>query len=518
MVAPDSRQPAGGNQRTRVGNVSELVTVQAERQPDRVALIEPGVEARTWAQLDAEVGQVSAGLAAQGLVAGQRVGLDGANSIAWVVAYLAAVRAGLVVVPTDPEDPVRDRDDLLAACGARALFTTRTPATADQVSSWELSEEGLANLADVNVPVATPRDPESLAVLACTLGTSGERKIVMLSHRALLANLDQVGAQETVSADSVILGVLPFFHVYGLNAVLGSSLAAGAQLVIPDPSTWDLAAIIESEQIDQLPITPGLLYRLVHDEVAIERLKGVRRVVVAGAALPLQLSDRFTELTGVQVERAYGLTEAAPGVSSTVGSRALGPFHVGHPLPEVEVRIEGAASADPDDPSEPGEIVIRGANLFSGYWPDGTGGPDADGWFATGDLGYLSDGELFLVDRSREVLTIRGFRVYPSELEQLIRQLPGVEAAAVVSRPETAGAAGADAAGSGAAGTGTGGLVAFVAGPSITHAQVTEFIQTRLPVFKRPQEVRIVDRLPRGMTGVVQRAQLRRLLERESPS
>lgn len=240
-----------------LGNVSELVAVQAERQPDRVALIEPGVEARTWAQLDAEVGQVSAGLAARGLVAGQRIGLDGPNSLAWVVAYLAALRAGLVVVPTDPEDPVPDRDDLLAECGIRALLTTRAPYPDDQVACWELSEAGLAGLAVTDVPVATPRDPESLAVLACTLGTGGDRKIVMLSHRALLANLEQVSGHEIVNPDSVILGVLPFFHVYGLNAVLGSSLAAGAQLVIPDPATWDLAAIIESEQVDQLPITPA---------------------------------------------------------------------------------------------------------------------------------------------------------------------------------------------------------------------------------------------------------------------
>ena len=538
-----------------VGNVSELVTVQAGQQPDRVALIEPGVRTRTWAELDAEVGQVSAGLAAHGLVAGQRVGLDGPNSIAWVVAYLAALRAGLVVVPTDPEDPVPDRDELLSECGVRALFSTRasdtthapdpartseitqasdpartsettqaseatrtseaTPASGldDQVVRWELSEEGLSSLAATDVPVATPRDPESLAVLAGTLGTSGNRKIVMLSHRALLANLAQVSGHEVVSPDSVILGVLPFFHVYGLNAVLGSSLAAGAQLVIPDPATWDLAAIIESEQIDQLPITPGLLYRLVHDETAMERLGRVRRVIVAGAALPIQLGARFTELTGVQVERAYGLTEAAPGVSSTLDSEALGPFHVGRPLPGVEVRIDAAAGADPTDPSEPGGIMIRGANLFSGYWPDGRGGPDVDGWFDTGDLGYLSDGELFLVDRSREVLMVRGFRVYPSELEQLIRQLPGVEAAAVVSRPIAAG--GSDPSESE---RGTGGLVAFVTGPSVTQEQVTEFIQTRLPVFKRPQEVRIVDQLPRGVTGVIKRVQLRRQLEREQSS
>ena len=113
------------------------------------------------------------------------------------------------------------------------------------------------------------------------------------------------------------------------------------------------------------------------------------------------------------MERGYGLTEASPGVTTTVGGEILGPFHVGRPLPGVDVRV-----GDGLDPSEPGEIAVRGANLFSGYWPDGAGGPDADGWFATGDIGFQTDGELFLVDRTREVISVSGFTVYPSEIEQ----------------------------------------------------------------------------------------------------
>ena len=173
------------------------------------------------------------------------------------------------------------------------------------------------------------------------------------------------------------------------------------------------------------------------------------------------------------MERGYGLTEASPGVTTTVGGEILGPFHVGRPLPGVEVRV-----GDGLDPSEPGEIAVRGANLFSGYWPDGAGGPDEDGWFATGDIGFQTDGELFLVDRTREVVSVSGFTVYPSEIEQSIRQLAGVEAVAVVGRRRRRWGSRGQRAG--------GGLVAFVAGQDVTADLVSDFCRTRLPCSSDP--------------------------------
>jgi len=491
---------AGQHGTEAVSNLSLLAALQAERRPDRLAIVEPGVRAITWAALNSRVERAAAGLVDTGLLAGQRIGLDGGNSIAWVVAYLAALRAGLVVVPTDPDSSGDERDRLLAACGARAVLTTRPGSADERIPSIDLSDEGLAALVPTAAEVVIPPDAEALAVIATTLGTSAEPKTVMLSHRALLAHLQQVSGYGIVDADSVVLGVLPFFHAYGLNAVLGGCLAAGARLVLPDPATWDLLTVIEAEEIDNLPITPGLLYRLVHDDDLPDRLARVRTVVVGGAPLPWRLGQRFTERTGLRVERGYGLTEASPGVTTTVGGEILGPFHVGRPLPGVDVRV-----GDGLDPSEPGEIFVRGANLFSGYWPDGAGGPDEGGWFATGDIGFQTDGELFLVDRTREVVSVSGFTVYPSEIEQSLRQLAQVEAVAVVGRGP----------GSDGWAAGVGGLVAFVAGPAVTEELVREFCRTRLPVFKRPAEVRIVDDLPRGVTGVVKRSELRRELERE---
>jgi long-chain acyl-CoA synthetase len=149
---------------------------------------------------------------------------------------------------------------------------------------------------------------------------------------------------------------------------------------------------------------------------------------------------------------------------------------------------------DGTEPTEPGEIWIRGDNLFSGYWPDGHDGPGKLGWFPTGDIGYLVDGELFLVDRARELIIVNGFNVYPAEVEGAIAELPGVESVAVVGRPHRR--------------TGEQ-VVAFVTGPDVSVEMINEYCTDRLAKFKRPSLVRVVDELPRGVTGKVRKGVLR---------
>jgi long-chain acyl-CoA synthetase len=177
----------------------------------------------------------------------------------------------------------------------------------------------------------------------------------------------------------------------------------------------------------------------------------------------------------------------------TLGGDLLGPGHVGRVLPGVAVRI-GAG----EDDSEPAEIFIRGDNLFSGYWPDGRDGPDAEGWFATGDIGYLRGGELFLVDRARELIVVNGFHVYPAEIEDVISDLPGVAAVAVLGRP-------ADGRGDQ--------VVAFVVGRNVQPETVLDHCAQRLPKFKRPTELHLVADLPRGATGKIRKGALRRMLD-----
>jgi long-chain acyl-CoA synthetase len=316
----------------------------------------------------------------------------------------------------------------------------------------------------------------------------------MLTHRSLLSHVEHLDRLAVLSPADVVLASLPLFHVFGLNAVLGSWVGSGARLVVTDGYPDGLAALVRDEHVTNLPLAPPTLQRLLEEE-GLDRGLGKLSTVVSGAApLPEGLATRFRERTGLTVHQGYGLTEAAPGVTATFGCTLSGQGHVGRPLPGVELRI-----GDGSDPTEPGEIAVRGKNLFSGYWPDGRDGPDDEGWFGTGDIGYLEDGELFLVDRARELVIVNGFNVYPAEIEQVIMELAEVAAAAVVGRPDPR---------SGEQ------VVAFVEGLDVTRELVEAHCERRLARFKRPAAVAVVDELPRGATGKIRKGQLREMVPR----
>ena len=475
-----------------VSNLAQLVHRNASQRGAAVALVEPRPDRRTlsWTELEAQVDAVAAGFADRGLVAGQRVGLRGPNSIEFVVSYLAVLRAGLVAVTLDPDLPPEDLRQLMGQVGVKLVLgepgQPLTPAGLE-----ELAQHG-------HSPVVSPPDSEALAVLLPTAGTSGEPQLAMLPHRALLAQVAHAQFTGVVDPETTLLGALPYVHVFGLGAVVGSWLGAGARLVVTEESSDELLSIIASESVDHLPVTPALLFRLLRSPGSTDQLSTVRQVLSAGAALPQWLSREFTDRTGLRVEQGYGLTEAAPGVAATFGGPVLGPSHVGRPLPGVQVRIGNG-----DDAGEPGLIALRGENLFSGYWPDGRGGPDADGWFVTDDLGYFRGPELFLVDRAREVIVVHGFSVYPAEVEQVIRELPRVSGVAVVAVPDPRRGDR---------------VVAFVSGQELSGALISEHCRSRLAPYKRPAEIRLLNSLPRGVTGEVRRAVLRRLLRDEQQS
>jgi long-chain acyl-CoA synthetase len=480
-------------------NLADLVTHQAETQPEGVALVQPGPVRRTmtWAELDRQIDAVAAGVGAHGLVAGHRVAICGPNSIEFVVAYFAALRAGYVAVPINPESTARELRAMINDCGARVLFTAE-PQPIEGVHQIALSPDGLDDLSTVGaLPVSSPRDSEALAVLLYTAGTSGEPRAAMLSHRALLSHLHSIASFKIIDRDSVVLAMLPLFHVFGLNAVLGSWAASGARLVIMN-GFEGFAYVLTEEHITNVPLAPSVLARILEDERALASLRSVTTVVSGAAPLAVDLREQFTARTGLRVEQGYGRTEAAPGVTATLGGDLLGHGHVGRPLPGVEVRIGDGA-----EPTEPGEIWIRGDNLFSGYWPDGDGGPSKLGWFPTGDIGYVLDGELFLVDRARELIIVNGFNVYPAEVEEAIAELPGVESVAVVGRPHRR--------------TGEQ-VVAFVTAAGLSVEAINEHCAERLAKFKRPSLVELVDELPRGVTGKVQKGVLRHTLEKWSES
>jgi long-chain acyl-CoA synthetase len=362
--------------------------------------------------------------------------------------------------------------------------------------------------ADAARPVPPLTDPERVAVLLYTSGTSGLPRAAMLTHRALAANIAQVAGVRPpmIHGDDVVLGVLPLFHVYGLNAVLGCVIQQRAKLVLTDhfdpQGTLDL---IDDEACSVVPVAPPVFAHWRDVDLA-GRLGPVRLMLSGSAPLEAGVVAEFTERTGVPVHQGYGLTEAAPVVTSTLCSAEQATLgSVGAALAGIDVRLvdEGGAVVVTEDP---GEIQVRGPNLFSGYWPDGADGPGADGWWSTGDVGYLDErGDVFLVDRVKELIIVSGFNVYPVEVEDVIAEVDGVRAVAVIgAEDEQSGES----------------VVAYVVAPDLDAVDLEETVRahcsSRLARFKVPTRIEVVDALPHTVTGKVQKGRLRGIERRRA--
>jgi long-chain acyl-CoA synthetase len=330
----------------------------------------------------------------------------------------------------------------------------------------------------------------------------------MLTHRALLANIEQVARVEPsmMNGDDVVLGVLPLFHVYGLNAVLGGVLRHRAKLVLLERfDPHETLSLIDDEACSVIPVAPPVFAHWQHEEHLEEHLGPVRLILSGSAPLSPDLVEQFSGRTGIPVHQGYGLTEASPVVTSTLCSAVPQPGSVGAALPGVEIRLVDESGREPEG-VDPGEIQVRGDNLFSGYWPDGAGGPDDEGWWATGDVGFLDpSGDLFLVDRLKELVIVSGFNVYPVEVEDVIEEVDGVEEVAVI----------------GAADPLTGeSVVAYVRAPGVDPVAVEDSVRRhcdrRLARFKQPTRIEIVDELPRTLTGKVQKGRLRGIERRRT--
>ncbi|KRE95610.1 hypothetical protein ASG76_08250 [Nocardioides sp. Soil774] len=510
-------------------DISAFVAEAADDVPGRQALVESGGRSLTWAQLEDEVARIATGLGAHGIRAGQRVMVVVGNRIEFVTTYLGVLRAQVVAVPVNPRSAPGEVARMVADSGTRLVVVDETALDVVRAGLRELpddvaaptvvvtgAEPGPGELsfaelrADVVRPVPPLPDPEKLAALLYTSGTSGRPRAAMLTHRALLANIEQVAAVEPpmMHGDDVVLGVLPLFHVYGLNAVLGGVLRHRARLLLVerfDPQA--VLDLIDDEACSVVPIAPPAFAHWLPDGHLRERLGPVRLVLSGSAPLEPRVVEEFTAITGIPVHQGYGLTEASPVVTSTLCSADPQPGSVGAALPGIELRLVDETYGQVEG-EDPGQIQVRGDNLFSGYWPDGADGPDADGWYATGDVGFLdASGDLFLVDRVKELVIVSGFNVYPTEVEDVVREVDGVVDAAVIGVPDEL--------------TGEAVVAYAVAAdadadaPALADA-VRAHCAERLARFKQPSRVEVVDELPLTVTGKVQKGLLRGIERRRA--
>lgn len=513
---PEARTDLAGSD-SEPNNVADLVSQSARLHPDRPAYVYRNVT-MTWRQADDRVNQTAAGFRSLGLTDGDRVAIALANVLDFPLAYFGALRAGLVAVPLNPGLAPAELSHALQDSGARALVTSGAGAEVldairDDVpglqyvlvgESLQASSGGttLAEVADAQPTdeVVPSRGGESLAVLLYTSGTTGRPRGAMLSHRALLANLQQLEqiAPSVLNADDVLFVVVPAFHVYGLNTGIGMAARRGACLVLEerfDPA--DSLTVITRMGITAVLGAPGVYtaWSLYPD---LGQAFATVRLALSGAApLPASVLLRFLEVTGRHIFEGYGLTETAPVVSSTLMSVVAKPDSIGRPVPGVELRLESEDGGDVE-PGDPGEIVVRGANLFSGYWPDGEGGPDDEGWWHTGDIAIRDgEGDLQIVDRLKDLVLVNGFNVYPAEVERVLDKHPDIVASAVfgVPHPFTGEAVKA--------------VVVLREGVRLSEEDVAAFCETRLARYKCPTSVEFAESLPTTATGKIRKGLLR---------
>jgi long-chain acyl-CoA synthetase len=305
-----------------------------------------------------------------------------------------------------------------------------------------------------------------------------------------------------IRPDDAGLAALPFFHVFGLNVALGVGLTAGARTVLLDHFDASRAAeLIRTHGVTILAGVPTMYDALLElpDELASPASFSSVRLAVSGAAeLPLALAEAFRERFGVTIHEGYGLTEAAPIVSTSAVEQAPRFGSIGPPLPGVEVRLVGDDGEDVVA-GDPGEIWVRGPNVFAGYWddPEATARVLVDGWLRTGDVAVVDDdGFLSLVDRKKDLIIVSGFNVYPAEVEDVLLAHPGIADAAVVgtNHPRTGEA-----------------VVAWVVaeeGVSLTPDDVREHAARNLARYKVPATVEVVAALPRNEAGKLLRREL----------
>jgi long-chain acyl-CoA synthetase len=332
----------------------------------------------------------------------------------------------------------------------------------------------------------------------------------MLTHGSLLANIEQMNAHPGLRAhaDDVTLGVLPLFHVYGLNVTLGLSLAAGAAVSLIDHfHPAETLARVRADGVTVIAAVPAIYsawLALDAETAPADAFAKVRLCASGATALDTQVARNMRTRFGVVVHDGYGLTVASPVVTTTAVANEPRVGSVGPPIPGVELRLLDTDGVEVLD-GDPGEIVVRGPNVFAGYWNDSatTNAVLVDGWLHTGDIAVAdADGWITLVDRAKDIIIVSGFNVYPGEVEDALRAHPDVADVAVVGEPHPR--------------TGESVVAYVVAQPGRRPdpVELSRHAGRRLARYKLPTRVDVVDSLPRTLAGKLVR---RALTDRASP-
>ncbi len=502
------------------GSLPAFVLQRAEELGSKAALIDgPTGRTITFEQLKALTSRCAAGFAARGLSKGDAVGLFAPNLPEYAVAFHGVALAGGVSTTINSLFSAEDVEKQLTNAAARFLVTVAPfldralpaakAAGVEEVFVLGESDEGTpfpsllaAGALAQNVDIDPTND---VVALPYSSGTTGFAKGVQLTHRNLVANVIQSQAAIGFRESDVMIGVLPFFHIYGLTVILNLALWRGATVVtMPRFELDQFLRLLQDHRVTIGCIVPPIVLALAkHPDVDRYDLSSLEWVLSGAAPLDETLARAASDRIGGLVVQGYGLTEAGPVVSAPSRDPAEArPGSIGKVLASTEIRIVDPQTGRQLGAGEDGEIQVRGPQVMRGYLNDAEATANTlepDGWLHTGDIGHADgEGYLYAVDRLKELIKYRGYQVPPAELEALLLQHPSVADVAVIpSADEVAGEV----------------PKAFVVKRSdVTEGELMSWVAQRVPSFKKVRRVEFIDEIPRSASGKILR---RVLVERE---
>jgi len=479
---------------------------------NREALVDGG-RRLTYRQLNRRVNQLARFLQGMGLKRGDRCAILAYNCLEFVEVIFATAKLGLILVPLNWRLAPAELSFIISDSGAETLFFD--PEFAAAVESLKgktalrrfisIGQKEIAGATGYEKALTSQRDEEpepdrtveldTPHIIMYTAGTTGRPKGAILGQGASFWNAVNMSLCVDLTSKDRTLTVLPLFHVGGIGLYTLPTLYQGGTAVIQrtfDPKVT--FRLIKDERIDVLFGVPAIFLFLMQDpDFKSGTMSRLRSVMSGGAPLPVSLIHQYHE-AGIILQQGFGMSEAAPGIAALDRDRALAKAgSIGRPLFHMEVRIVDDQNHD-QAVGQTGELLIRGPNLMQRYWnrPEATAEAFTEGWLHTGDLARMDeDGDLYIVERKKDMYISGGENVYPAEVENTIFELPQVAEAAIIGvKDKTWGEVGRA-------------IVVLKPGQKLTETEVLNFLKGRLAKYKVPRSVVFVDQLPRNAAGKV---------------
>ncbi|HLR18267.1 MAG TPA: long-chain-fatty-acid--CoA ligase [Alcanivoracaceae bacterium] len=513
------------------------LAISAQRYPHRNAIVYYDT-AITYQELKQQVDTLAGYLMANGIERGDRVLLFMQNAPQFIIGFFATLRANAVVVPINPMNKSAELDHYLADTGAKVAIAGQEVAAeilpkvgqhalrtvlVTAYSEYIKEETSLELPAEVTAPVQTFTDKGAVAwsdalaaghepgelvvgaddwsVFPYSSGTTGAPKGCVHTHRSMMATTMQGITWRSINAGSVVLGVLPMFHVTGMQSSMTTTITAGGTFVLMTRWNRKVAAdLIERYQVSHWVNIVTMAIDLLSDPAINERdLSSLKVIGGGGAAMPSAISDKLFELTGLRYVEGYGLSETMAATHINPVDR-IKPQCLGIPAFDVDARIRDQESGELLDVGEVGEIIVSGPQVFQGYWnmPEETEEVflelEGKRFFRTGDMGYYDEeGYFFIVDRLKRMINASGFKVWPAEVEGLLHSHPDVKQACIISTPHER--------------RGESVKASIILLPNsvgkVTEEDIQQWCRERMATYKVPQVVEFVKELPVSPTGKV---------------